>query len=103
MDLATCSIFGDAEIISFFWRGKKTKTHFHARQIEVQFACLPDADSETRIHSGHRALLGFPTIDPTGAGALRLPLPSGLFFYSFRPSLLLVVRPVMLGGSQRAT
>ena len=56
-----------------------------------------------RIHSGHRALLGFPTIDPTGAGALRLPFPSGSFFYSFRPSLLLVVRPVMLGGSQRAT
>jgi len=25
MDLATCSIFGDAEIISFFWREKKNK------------------------------------------------------------------------------
>ena len=61
------------------------------------------AEPFARIHSGHRTLLGFPTIDPTGAGALRLPLPSGSFFYSFRPSLLLVVRPVMLGGSQRAT
>ena len=61
------------------------------------------AEPFARIHSGHRTLLGFPTIDPTGAGALRLPLPSGSFFYSFQPSLLLVVRPVMLGGSQRAT
>ena len=40
---------------------------------------------------------------PTGAGALRLlPISSGFVFFSTQ-FLMLVVRPVMLGGSQRVT